>query len=124
MDIEQKLIVHGELTDLNTYMDAERTNRFIAAKIKKYETARVAGECREQRLKPMTKVNLLVCTWYAKDQRKDTDNIEFSKKFIMDGIVDARVLPRDSRKHTGSTTHHHDIDAANPRVEIVLQGHQ
>jgi len=115
------LIIKGELTDLNTYIDAERSNRFAAAKLKKAETALVAFSCKQQKLKPVEKIEGIVCTWYTKDKRKDGDNISFGIKAIYDGLVVAGILPNDSRKHTGSITHHFAVDPVNPRVEVSLK---
>lgn len=120
--MKQTLIIEGSLTDLNTYINAERTNRFIAAKIKKNETWRVAQECRASKLQPMQKVRLMTCYWFSPNERKDADNIEFGKKYICDGLVEAGILPDDSRKHTDSTIHNHYVDSKRPRVEVVLEG--
>ena len=109
------------MTDLNTYIQAERTNRYIAAGIKKRETARVAWACKEQQLRPVTRPLVeVIFHWYSKDARKDADNISFACKFIFDGLVKAKVLPDDSQKYTGSIVHHFDVDAKNPRVEVDL----
>lgn len=114
-------IIPGELTDLNSYVYAERSNRFKGAKIKAAETQRVAGELMVQRVKKLKEpIVELVCYWYTKDNRKDADNVSFALKFIMDGMVQAGMIPNDSRKFTGSIVHHFDVDKRNPRVEIYI----
>ena len=120
--INQTLIIKGELTDLNSYIRAERGNRYAAAKIKEDETYRVAQECVASKLKKMTKIHVMTCNWYCKNERKDTDNVEFAKKFIMDGLATCKIIPDDTRKYTGSTLHQHYIDKLNPRIEVVLEG--
>lgn len=37
-------------------------------------------------------------TWYEKDARRDFDNITFAQKFILDSLVQIKVLKDDSRK--------------------------
>jgi len=117
-----RLIIKGELTDLNTYINAERTNRFAAAKIKKTETERVWANCKEQKLKPMRGLYSVTFYWYNKNTRKDFDNIEFAQKFIWDGLVMAKIIKTDGQKDTPPVrTHIHFVDAARPCVEVVLK---
>ena len=118
------LTIPGELTDLNTYINAERRNRHIAAKIKKEETYRVAMEARAVPIYAVPECQYPVrveFTWYTKNLRKDVDNVTFAKKFILDGLVEAGILEDDNRKHVALAT---DIgirvDKENPRVEISI----
>lgn len=120
--IKQTLVIQGELTDLNTYVRIERSNKYAAAQIKEDETYRVANECVVSKLRKMQKIKHMTIYWFAKDERKDTDNIEFAKKFIMDGLVACGILPGDGRKFTGATTHYHYVDKEKPRVEVILKG--
>lgn len=36
--------------------------------------------------------------WHEKTKKRDADNIAFAKKFILDALVNMRVLEDDSRK--------------------------
>lgn len=116
----QKLTIKGEFTDLNTYINAERRNKFIAAKIKKDDTYRAMCYARRH-LKsiqvPDVQINI---TWYSKNRRKDKDNISFAKKFIIDGIVAAGVLKDDGYKNIKGFTDTFMVDKENPRVELEL----
>lgn len=118
------LTIPGELTDLNTYINAERRNRHIAAKIKKEETYFVAMEARVARMEPIPEDQYPVrveFTWYTKNLRKDADNVTFAKKFVLDGLVEAGILADDNRKHVSLATDvavH--VDAKTPRVEIKI----
>jgi hypothetical protein len=117
----QILIIEGELVDLNTYIDTERSNRFQAAALKRAETERVAWDCRAQRLQPMARIEETLCAWYTRDERKDADNVAFALKFIYDGLVLAKVIPNDSRRYTGSILHRFYTDKQRPRVEVTLR---
>jgi hypothetical protein len=120
---KNKLIIKGKLTDLNTYINAERTNKYMAAKIKEAETQLVYYQCRKQNFKLTKTPEVAIFHWYNADHRKDYDNIEFAQKFIWDGLVLAGVIPDDSEKHTPSMRIHvHDVDPWNPRVELDLSG--
>jgi Holliday junction resolvase RusA-like endonuclease len=117
----ESLVIPGELCDLNSYIDAERSHFRIAAKIKKEETKRVAWEfCN---VKPVASYPVHIeYTWYSKDSRKDIDNIAFAVKFIHDGLVQAGVLEGDGRKHISSFSHAgFFIDKENPRVELEVK---
>lgn len=59
-------------------------------------------------------------TWYSKDKRKDPDNIASGIKFLLDGLVEAGVLPNDGWKEIRSISHSFHIDKANPRVEVEI----
>lgn len=118
-----KLIIPGELTDLNTYIRAERGNKYAGAGIKHRETDLVALHAISQGLPKLDehcKV-ILKFHWYCKNTRKDPDNIVYAKKFILDGLVTAGVLPGDSWKHIVQFTDYWDVDNNNPRIEVIIE---
>ncbi|EOM66632.1 RusA family crossover junction endodeoxyribonuclease [Enterococcus faecium] len=118
----KQLLIEGELTALNEFINAERRNRFIAAKIKKGET----GYCQDIAEKSELKLQetdfpcALMITWYVKNKRKDADNIAFAKKFILDGLVEAGVLPNDNRKYVQGFTDIVKEDKERQRIEITF----
>lgn len=88
-------------TDLNTYIDAERSNRFIASKIKSRETESVWAKAISlpKILEPRVHIRF---EYYTKNEKKDPDNISFTKKYVLDGFVKAGLLKNDGRKQIGS----------------------
>ncbi|EOH43285.1 RusA family crossover junction endodeoxyribonuclease [Enterococcus faecium] len=118
----KQLLIEGELTALNEYINAERRNRHIAAKIKKDET----GYCQDVAEKIDLKLQetdfpcALIITWYVKNKRKDADNIAFAKKFILDGLVEAGVLPNDNRKYVQGFMDIVKEDKERQRIEITF----
>ena len=96
-DKTQSLILDYHPTDLNTYINAERSNRFMAAKIKKRETEAVYWLAKQQ-LKPVTSKVKLSFYWYVENIKKDPDNIAFAKKFILDGLKEAGIIKNDGFK--------------------------
>ena len=114
-----KLIIPGELTDLNAYIDAERSNKFKASKIKKEMTE----WCMWAAMTVNTKVKppvIIKFKWITKNEMKDPDNVAFAKKFILDGFVRAGLLPNDGRKQIKGFTDEFDVDKQNPRVEVEI----
>ena len=115
-----KLTILGEMVSLNEYIKAERTNKFMAAKIKKEETEQVYWACKEQKLKKITEpITEILIDWYTKNDRKDADNVFFACKFILDGMVLAGVLPDDGRKYINAISHRAYVDK-NERIEIEI----
>ncbi len=111
-----------ELTDLNSYIRLERTNRIMAAKAKRDETFLVASECRIQKLPKLDKINKITFVWKHRNKRKDFDNVEFSQKFVRDGMVKAGVVPTDGWKHMPPRTlHKHEVDKDNPGVVVIIK---
>jgi len=93
-----QITIDYKFTSLNDYIAAERTNRYIAADIKKRETeiARLSAIGKDTRtlFYPVE----ISCLWFRKDQRTDPDNIAFGIKFILDGFVKANLLKGDNWK--------------------------
>lgn len=117
-----KITIPGELCDLNTYINAERRNRFIAAKIKKEQTEIVQHLTKGLKLTNKAIFPLkLTSVWFTKNLRKDADNLTFAKKFILDGFVASGLLPDDSRKFVRVWCDEDIlVDKNNPRVEITI----
>jgi Holliday junction resolvase RusA-like endonuclease len=117
-----KLILPGEFVTLNEYVNAERSNKYAGASIKKSETERVFWECRSQQLSAILGQLDYTFTWYVKDRRRDPDNVFFSTKFILDGLYKAGIIESDTQAHVGRIIHNKIIvDRENPRVEILIK---
>ena len=108
-----KLIIPHELTDLNTYIQAERGNKFVAAEIKKDMTQ--ICTLYAKKLQPITSKVKIVITWYCKNQKKDPDNISFAKKFVLDGLVKAGILQNDGWSNILSFEDAFEVDKDKPR---------
>ena len=116
----QRLVIYGELCDLNTYINKERANKFMAAKIKREETDRVIAECLVQKLKKIEKPVTIDIEWVTKNTRKDPDNVAFAKKFILDGLVKAGVLENDGRKQITGFSDSYSVSKTNARVIVSI----
>ncbi len=59
--------------------------------------------------------------WYHQNMRKDQDNVEFGKKFIMDAAQKAGLIENDNWKWAGGNTiHEHYVDPLQPRCEVAF----
>ncbi len=109
-----KIEIPGSFITLNQYINLERGNKFAAAKIKREET------CKRQKLKPIQGAVDIVCHWYCKNTRTDPDNVAYSVKEILDGLVIAKVLENDSWAIVRGLRHIFRVDVKNPRVIVEL----
>ena len=116
-----KIIIDGDLVDLNKFINAQRANRFGGAALKKKYTDKCAVAFMPIRAKRLKLPITLHITWYCKDKRKDKDNIAFGKKFILDGMIQSGLLKNDGWGEIAGFTDNFEVDKDNPRIEIELE---
>ena len=115
------LCIPGRFPSLNDYIDAERRNKHIAAKIKRDETQRVADLAANSDMQTFDNPVMVRFVWIEPNSRRDADNVAFAKKFIIDGLVNAGILKGDSRKYvTGFIDDFFKPDKDNPRVLVNI----
>jgi hypothetical protein len=112
------LLILPPLTTLNDYINSERRNRFIGAKVKRMDTETVAWIAKST-LKPINQITSIDFTFRVKDKRTDKDNLIFCTKFILDGLVLAGIIKGDGWKYTPADwTYHFEVS---PRHEIEVR---
>ena len=116
----QEITIPGELPHLNAALAGAKKHWSSYAQIKRQQTNKVAWIARTQ-LDPVTAPVDLVFHWTTKHRRVDPDNISHGSKYVIDGLVNAGILPNDGRRTIRSLTHHFpDPDPKAPRVTIRL----
>ena len=89
-------VIPMRLPGLNEYIDAERTHRQKAAKLKRLVQRDISACILDQLGGAAYDCPVdIEYTWYEPDRRRDKDNIAFAKKFINDALVACGVLPND-----------------------------
>lgn len=111
-----QLIINHPLPTLNQYIGAERTNKYIAAKMKREATELVAF-C-VMGVEPINKLADYTFTWYRPNKRSDPDNVAFAQKFIFDGLMAAGKLPNDSMKYIRSLCHFYEVGPFKVVIDI------
>jgi len=112
-----KFEIPGRLPGLNEIVAAAKSHFGAYAKMKYKHTTAIAWLAKKL---PTYKRVDLVITWHEPDQRRDPDNIMAGQKFILDGLVAAKVIPNDNQKHIVSIVHRFRVDKQNPRVEVEI----
>ena len=88
-----------ELPTLNEYINMERRNKFEASKFRKKTKTIIKLLTLMQTKERLTSLYDLNIKWIRKNKLHDPDNIYFTIKFILDGIVMSNILPTDGREH-------------------------
>lgn len=115
----QTLIIPGEMPGLNTIIAESKKHWSNYAHSKKKYTL-IAMVFAKRDLVPITKPVSLTFTWYCKNKRRDPDNIASAKKYIIDGLVDAKILSEDGWKQIEEFRDRFRIDKDNPRIEVII----
>lgn len=80
---------------MNELISANRTNKFVGAKMKREWTNKIALQARCDLTPYKTKV-WISCLWQLKHRRHDPDNLTSSLKFVLDGFVNAGIIIDDN----------------------------
>lgn len=121
--MEYLLVIPGRLDNLNDYISAERTSRYKGADMKARNEALVKIAIKQQlRGLRIEKPVFMEYRWYEKNRRRDLDNISsFGRKIIQDSLVQIHVLANDGWKEIVGFSDQFYVDAANPRIEVLIR---
>lgn len=117
-----RLIIHGRLPGLNEYIDAERRNRYLGAKVKsdaeRAIRAEIAAQLRHVKIRQPVR---MLYRWYESSRRRDKSNVcAYGRKVIEDALVGAGVLENDGWGEIDGFVDRFFVDGENPRVEVFL----
>ena len=114
-----KLEIPGRLPGLNEIIAAAKSHYAKYSTEKKERTEEVAWLAKKAGLPKYERAHLVI-TWYEPNSRRDPDNVMAGQKFILDGLVQAGVLPGDSQKYIAGIVHRFRVDKRRPRVEVEI----
>ena len=115
-----KFTISGRLPSLNDYINVCRHNKYKAAAFKKRIDTQIISEIRKQRIGKAKTPAYIEFLWVEKDRRRDLDNIYSGKKYRLDALQTAGVIPNDSQKYVMGLVDMIAFDKANPRVEVTI----
>lgn len=116
----QRLIIQGELPDLNQIIAASKQHWARYHEFKRRYTNYVAMIAKTQLVPVKSYPVSIRIDWFCPSRRKDPDNIAAGKKFIIDGLVQAEIFTNDGWKQISELHDRFFIDAEKPRIEITL----
>jgi Holliday junction resolvase RusA-like endonuclease len=119
MKNKQELTIYGSFPSLNKVISTAKNHWSQYAKLKKELTLSVAVQAMGAGLKPVDKA-MVSFSWFLKDKRMDVDNVSHGQKYILDGLVEAHIIPTDGQKHISVLEHSFDVDRDNPRVVVQI----
>lgn len=94
--------VYGRLPSLNDYINACRSHWSKGATLKRQTEEDIIWQIRGARnkglLHPISGPVAVSFEWHESDQRRDWDNIISAKKYILDAMQRAGIIPNDNRK--------------------------
>lgn len=116
----QRLVLLGVFPGLNNIIETAKKHWSGYSAEKKKLTTSVAIMAKVAKLKPVTGKCMVRCLWFEKDKRRDPDNIRVGIKYILDGLVEAGILPTDGWKCITGLEDRFHIDNQRPRVEVEI----
>lgn len=118
-----KLTIPGTLPGLNDYIEAERTNRYKGAAMKRQSKQIVMLAIKKclRNVKFTNQVTMFY-TFFERDRRRDKDNIRsFAHEVIQDALAKTGVLKNDEwAQIADSPGERFEVDKCNPRIEVEI----
>lgn len=124
---EFRFVIPGRLPGLNEIVAASKDHFGSYAKMKRSLTKTVAAQAvatAGRTGKPRFRRVAVFVRWVEPNRRRDKDNIEAGIKFILDGLVEAGIIPNDGWRHVADIHHSFAVDRDNPRVEVILKAQE
>jgi len=119
-----KISIPLPLASLNDAINANRTNKYKGAKLKKANTYK----CFVHTKKAMNQGVIfhfpcnLKFTWIIPNKMKDPDNIASAKKYILDGMQDAGFMKNDNLNYVTGFKDVFIVDKNQESVVIIEEG--
>ena len=111
------MYIDYDFPNWNKYIDAERTNKYIASSMKKKEKEIVKYLC--SGLQPITEYPVIIkVKKYVKTKNTDVDNIRI--KGLIDGLVDMGILENDNLKYVKEIRLTAEVSKEKNGIEIEI----
>jgi Holliday junction resolvase RusA-like endonuclease len=92
-----KITIPMKLPSLNNYINACRTNKYMASSFKKNIQSDI--KLFLKRLPEYKTPVFITFTWVEENKKRDLDNVCFAKKFILDAMQELGKIPNDNQKY-------------------------
>ena len=96
---KQQFTIRIKLPSLNDYVNACRQSPYIGAALKKRTDAQIAGEIMAANIRRISDPCIVCMVFLETDKRRDVDNVESARKYILDALVGTGILLDDSPRY-------------------------
>lgn len=118
--MNQYLEIPFRLPSLNEVIGVNRSNPHAGAKLKRNTEEQLMWCIKSAKLLPVTLPCIVHMLFIEPNRRRDADNVESAKKFILDALVKSGVLLNDNPRWVlGSPSFTRYGDGACVRVTII-----
>lgn len=112
------MYIDYDFPNWNKYIDAERTNKFIASKMKRQEKEIVKYFCRG--IQPIKEYPVIIkVKKYVKTKNTDVDNIRI--KGLIDGLVDMGILKNDNMNYISKIILEAEVSKDKTGIELEIE---
>ena len=115
----QEFKIPQRLPSLNDVIAANRSSPYKGAGLKKKTDETIQRCILDVDLKPVTNPCIVLMKFIEADRRRDIDNVESAKKFILDALVKSGVLRGDSPRYVVGAPSYTEYGEA-PRVYVTI----
>ena len=118
----QKFFVPGRLPDFNSMIAAAKRRHcgWNAYHLLKQEwDAIIRYEIKQAKIRPMSRLRLC-CRWQEANKRRDPDGLIVAKKFILDALVQSKIIPNDGWSEIAGFTDEFVVNPKQPGVWVTL----
>lgn len=117
----QVLVIPGRFPALNEILESSKTHWSVYREEKETYTTLVKVAAQQAGLCPVSRPVKVTFFWVEKNKKRDKDNLRAGAKFVLDGLVEAGVLPGDGWRWVQAFEDLFGVDAENPRVEVTIE---
>lgn len=117
--MNQQFIIPFQLPGLNQVNAANRANPYAGAKLKKNVDAAICTIIKAAHIQPVSYPCIVHMT-FLEPGRRDADNVESAKKFILDALVKSGVIQNDSPKYVVGSPSFTRYVKGDPQVTVTI----
>lgn len=112
--------IPARLPSLNEMIAANRRNKYAGAKLKRDTEEFIITQIFAQKLKAVEQPCIVHMVFNEPTRKRDADNVESAKKFILDALVRAKVIAGDSPRYVVASPSFTVYDEAGAFVTVTI----
>lgn len=121
--MKQCFVIPFKLPSLNKVNGTNRANRYAGARQKKGTDAAIVQIIKTAKLNPVRRPCIVHMLFMESDLRRDVDNVESAKKFVLDALVKSEILLGDAPKYVVGAPAYTLYTQGDPYVAVTIVDH-